>query len=211
MSRSSKTQSRPPRGTMKPPGQRAAIGTSGASILASVERLRAEKAQAAARVVQDDLARLLDLYSPIDTLDALRAARYAKLLSGGPKVVMGVTPASLPVENGAPWVGVVIWARAAGYTGYRHLRVIGVWAVAPSSASDAAPLIHVGARMLPFRAPFYEAEAYHKLMRRGFETYYQDDGAPPAAHECAHCEAHSPDDRLARRARITTALASLCG
>lgn len=131
-----------------------------ASIVQQVRLLRAEPARTALAAI-------------LDKLDAWRAVEAAlkgapRLLAWGPKAVSGIGP--------PPWVGVVMWTRAPGYEGYRVLTLRGVWAIEEGEAAR----VMVGARRLAYSAPFYEAEAYHKLIRNSFDLYYGDDGAPPA-------------------------------
>ena len=131
-----------------------------ASIVQQVRLLRAEPARTALAAILDKL----DAWRAVEA--ALKAA--PRLLSWGPKAVSGVGP---PL-----WVGVVMWTRAPGYDGYRVLTLRGVWAI---EEGEAARVI-VGVRRLAYSAPFYEAEAYHKLIRNSFDLYYGDDGTPPA-------------------------------
>ncbi|MCL4249981.1 MAG: hypothetical protein KJ065_17675 [Anaerolineae bacterium] len=130
------------------------------SILQQVRQLRAQPVQA-------ELAKILD---DLDAWTAVEAAlaRYSRLIAWGPKTVKGDTP--------SPWVGVIMWRRASGYTGYRTLSLSGVWTVQEAHVVR----IIMGQRTLPYAAPFYEAEVYHKLMRKDFTVYYDDNGAPPA-------------------------------
>ncbi len=157
-----------------------------ASILQQVRLLRAEPARTQLAAILDGL----DAWRAVETV----LAGLPRLLSWGPKAVSGIQP--------VPWVGVVIWARAPGYDGYRVLTVRGVWA----QASEAARVM-VGVKRLHYRAPFYEAEAYHKLIRKNFDLYYGDDGSPPSqpALDVIYDEA----ERLALRAQVKEALIGL--
>jgi hypothetical protein len=142
------------------------------------------------------------LAAVLDGLDAWRAAELAlmgcpRLLAWGPKAVSGILP--------APWVGVVLWQRAGGYDGYRILMLRGVWA---AREGEAARVI-VGAKHLRYRAPFYEAEAYHRLIRKSFDLYYGDDGSPPAQR--ALDVAYDEQQRLALRDAVRAALGQLSG
>jgi hypothetical protein len=155
-----------------------------ASILQQVRLLRTEPARV-------QLAAILD---GLDTWRAVEGARAAapRLLAWGPKAVSGITP--------SPWVGVVMWARAPGYDGYRVLTLRGVWVVQEGEAVR----VMAGVKRLAYSAPFYEAEAYHKLIRKNFDLYYADDGAPPA-----HPTLDTPYDearRLELRERVKGAM-----
>ena len=154
------------------------------SILRQIAQLRAQPAQEA-------LARILD------SLDAWGAAEVAlkllpRLTTWGPKAVSGTSPMA--------WVGVVVWQRAAGYTGYKLLTVRGIWA--QQEGTDAR--IIVGQKVLPFTPPFYEAEAYHKLIRKGFDIYYSDNGSPPTTrwYNALYTEAQRLEMREAVRAAM---------
>ena len=156
------------------------------SIVAQVRQLRAAPAHA-------ELARALDA---LDTWGALEDALKAmpRLLAHGPKALQGIDAAE------RAWVGAAIWRRGDGYHGYKVLTVTGVWA----AMRDDAPHVLVGTKYLPFAAPFYEAEAYHKLIRSGFSVYYADDGAPPAAPR--YDAPYHAGQRLALRDAIRAAL-----
>lgn len=151
------------------------------SILRQIAQLRAQPAQEA-------LARILD------SLDAWGAAETARtlmprLISWGPKAVSGLLPMT--------WVGVVVWQRAPGYSGYKLLTVRGIWAL--QEGTDAR--IIVGQKVLPYSASFYEAEAYHKLIRKGFDIYYSDTGAPPTTTR-SYDALYSLEQRLEMREAV---------
>ncbi len=141
---------------------------------------------------QDVLARVLDDLNAVDTLDALRRRNK---LTYGPQVLRGAT------------MGVVVWRRAAGYYGYKTLSLIGVWAVLRDDAANAVPYVIVGKKLLAFSAPFYDADAYHKLIRKNYDLYYHDDGTPPVKPSLAvH---YAADERLDLRAPVARELAQL--
>ncbi|MCA9910148.1 MAG: hypothetical protein KC519_15930 [Anaerolineae bacterium] len=159
-----------------------------ASILQQVRLLRAQPIQAELAKILDDL----DAWAAVETARAY----YSRLIAWGPKIVKGDIP--------SPWVGVVMWRRASGYTGYRTLSLGGVWAV----QDQQAVRIIMGQRTLPYAAAFYEAEVYHKLMRKDFTIYYDDDGAPPAPLLRSLDATYDPQERLALRETILQVLAS---
>lgn len=154
--------------------------------------------QLRAQPIQAELARCLDGLDAWGALEAALAARPPSI-SWGPQAVSGMTP--------APWVGSVIWQRGSGYTGYKTLLLVGIWALAED---DQVRLI-VGHKALPYAAAFYEAEAYHQLMRSGFTVYYHDDGAPPPAASRRYDGWYVPAERLEQRAALRQALLSLHG
>jgi hypothetical protein len=147
-----------------------------------------------AQPAQTELARLLD------GLDAWACAEKAlkvlpRLLNWGPKVVKGIAP--------SPWLGVVIWGRASGYSGYKTLTVRGIWLRAEGETTR----LLVGQKRLPYAVEFYEAEAYHKLIGKNFDLYYRDDGAPPAG-TLAFDAPYREEERLALRERLAALLLS---
>lgn len=154
------------------------------SILRQIAQLRAQPAQEA-------LARILD---SLDAWGAAELARKAmpRLTAWGPKAVSGVSP--------SVWVGVVVWQRAPGYTGYKLLTVRGIWAV--QEGTDVRIL--VGQKVLSYTAGFYEAEAYHKLIRKGFDIYYSDHGAPPT--QCDYDALYTLEARLLMREAVQVAM-----
>jgi len=159
------------------------------SILQQVRLLRAKPVQAELGRVLDDL----DAWTAVE--NAL--ARQPRLIAWGPKTIRGDQP--------VPWVGVVMWRRASGYTGYKTLILSGVWAI-----QDTPPHIALGQRRLPYAVAFYEAEAYHKLMRKDFTIYYRDDGGPPAAPSRRYDMPYVPEARLAMRDAIRGILLEMC-
>jgi hypothetical protein len=165
------------------------------SILAQIAEIRQTRADAPLRAAQNDLAVILDKLNALGTLDDIRRARFSPALSAGPKAVSGLTP--------APWVGVVAWARPAGYFGYKTLTLMGVWAVAETPIR-----VIVGAKRLAYAAPFFDAEAYHKLFKKGFETYYGDNVATPP-EDSPTSFPYDDAQRLQLRETLATALAEV--
>ena len=149
------------------------------------------------RVQLDPLARVLDGLNVLDALDSIRFKRFSPNLCWGAKAFSGMTP--------SPWVGAMIWHRPTGYFGYKTLTVIGVWAI----AQDGGTIVTVGTKLLPFTAPFYEAETYHKLIRDSFDLYYTDRGSPPDESRRVFTAPYTPDARLTLRELIPAQLA-LC-
>ncbi len=139
---------------------------------------------------QDPLARVLDDLNAMDTLASLSA--HAALCNG-PKVI----------KSAYPSIGVVIWQRAPGYYGYKTLKLVGVWA----STRGGSTGITVGKKLLSFSAPFYDADAYHKLIRKGYDLYYHDDNQPPA--QPAYSVRYDPEQRLELRAIIAHEVAKM--
>ncbi|MBI1258556.1 MAG: hypothetical protein GC204_13895 [Chloroflexi bacterium] len=135
----------------------------------------------------DPLARILDDLNAMDALDKLR--RRATLCYG-PKAI----------KSALPSIGVVIWQRASGYYGYKTLSLIGLWVYFRVEGEAKRPIIAIGKKMLKFSSPFYDADAYHKLIRDNYNLYYQDDGKPPA--QPTYSVAYDSEQRLELRGMI---------
>jgi hypothetical protein len=165
-------------------------------IMRQMAERRAEEALAPARAKQTDLGHVLDGLDIWGKLTRLQETLPAAPRLNGPKVFEGVQPVT--------WVGVVAWRRGPGYYGYRVLQLIGVWAI-----QDAAgpPLIVAGTKRLRYTAPTYEAEAYHKLLRKTFAPYYDGDASPPAPATRLFSARYSSEQRLALRDQIRETLA----
>ena len=167
------------------------------SIVAQVARLRRLRDEAPVRAAQAELAAILDHLNALDALDQLRTSVWSQYLSGGPLAVQGATP--------VPWVGAVIWQRAPGYFGYKTLTLVGLWALKTGEHVQ----LRAGTRRLAYALDFFEADAYHKRIRREFGLYYADDGAPPSPAETRWEAVYAPDQRLALRSDAATALGAI--
>lgn len=163
------------------------------SVLAQIAQIRREKAEAPKRAAQDELARILDGLNVWGTLEDLRMKRFSPNLCYGPKAIGGLQP--------EPFVGVVLWHRSTGYYGYKVLTLLGVWARGEKDNT----VILIGTRRLPYTVDFYEAEAYHKLIRRDYDLYYKDDSTPPSD---ALAIPYSTELRLTLRETIAAELAN---
>ncbi len=128
----------------------------------------------------DPLARIFDELNVMDTLEMLRKRAS---FTYGPKIINSALPSK----------GVVLWRRAPGYYGYKTLTLLGVWAY----LRDETPILVVGTKPLAFSAPFYDADAYHKLIKGNYDLYYRDDNRPPA--QPAFTTPYDPEQRLELR------------
>src|SRR5690606_27984089 len=162
------------------------------SVLEQIAQIRREKAEAPKRAAQEELARILDGLNVWGTLEELRTKRFSPNLCYGPKAIGGLVP--------TPFVGVVLWHRPAGYYGYKTLTLLGVWA----KLEGEKPELLIGSKRLAYSAPFYDAEAYHKLIRRNYDLYYQDDDLPPSD---ALTIPYQPEHRLTLRETIASEFA----
>jgi len=167
------------------------------SIAAQVAQIRRARNEAPLRSAQAELAAILDGLNALGELDKLREAALSKFLSGGPVAVQGSQP--------EPWVGAVIWQRAPGYFGYRTLTLYGIWAL----QNGAETRLRTGIRRLAYALDFFEADAYHKRIRREFALYYADDGAPPADESAAWNALYVPENRLTLRSEAADAISRL--
>ncbi|MEL6152339.1 MAG: hypothetical protein AAFR56_22095, partial [Chloroflexota bacterium] len=121
---------------------------------------------------QSTLAPLADVLNGLDAHTAVEAA-----LKQVPAGFYAAGPRTIKTRGGsAPAIGIVLWMRMGGFYGYRTLIVAGVWA----QTTDNATQIVVGRKHLTYSAATYNPESYHKLIRRGYSTYYADDNTPPA-------------------------------
>ncbi|MFN8530318.1 MAG: hypothetical protein U0670_17090 [Anaerolineae bacterium] len=155
------------------------------------------------RDAQKSLAAVLDGLNAYGALDDVRRRSFSPLLSAGPAARDGLIP--------HPWVGVMIWYRPSGYLGYKTLTLMGVWGMAEPATEEESPrlIIQVGLKRLPFAAPFYDAEAYVKLIRKSFDLYYHDDGSPPTTP--AQSFVYEAEHRLEVRQTIASVLQGLVG
>lgn len=168
-------------------------------LMASLALYHREKQLAPLRDTQKALAVTLDGLNAFGALEDLRRLRFSPRLCHGPAARDGLTPVA--------WVGAVIWHRPAGYLGYKTLTLIGVWAQAAQENESGAHQIMVGMKRLAFAAPFYDAEAYFKLIPKAFDLYYNDSGSPPDAPVLIFN--YDVKARLEARERVTAALAAL--
>lgn len=164
-------------------------------VLAQLAAYQREKQLAPLRETQQQLARTLDDLNAFGALETVRAKRFSPHLCCGPAARAGLIP--------DPWVGVMIWHRPSGYLGYKTLTLLGVWAKVRQDVAE----IHIGVRRLAFAAPFYDPEAYVKLIPRAFDLYYNDPGSPPAAPALSF--SYDAVQRLEQRERVERMLVDL--
>jgi hypothetical protein len=75
------------------------------------------------------------------------------------------------------WAGLLLWYPNKGYYGYQMLTIVGIWVI---EHENETIMVQFGTRKTPYTAPVYNAEAYHKLIRKSYTTYYNDSGEPPS-------------------------------
>jgi len=142
----------------------------------------------------DPLAQILDDLNAMDMLDGMRRR---STLCYGPKAI----------KSALPSMGVVIWQRPAGYYGYKTLSLIGVWVSLRAEGETKRPILAVGKKLLKFSAPFYDADAYHKLIRNNYDLYYQDDNKPPV--QPSYSVPYDSEQRLDLRTTIAREVGKL--
>ena len=166
-----------------------------ADLLTQLAAYHREKQRAPLRETQKLLASALDALNVFGVLEDVRAKQFSPTLCCGPAARDGLKP--------MPWVGAMIWHRPSGYLGYKTLTLLGGWGI--QQGTDLQ--IMLGVRRLAFAAPFYDAEAYFKLIRRAFDLYYQDDGSPPT--NAALTFIYESDKRLEQRELVLKTLQTI--
>ena len=137
---------------------------------------------------------ILDQLNAMDVLGGLVRIPHPGKLTHGPKVFAG---------NG--WEAVLCWTYNNRTGGYQHLRVLGVW----TWVENATQQVGVGQKHLRYQAPVYNAEAFHQLIRKGFYTYYKDNGNPPKTMLAQRT--YQAEDRLELRVWLEEVLSAAWG
>jgi hypothetical protein len=169
-------------------------------LLEQIAQHRREHQNAPKRAAQDAFGLILDGLNALGALEDFKESVQrvkgfpTSRLIYGPKPVKGMQP--------TPWVGVVLWSRPAGYHGYKTLTLTGIWVY----AQMGVPHFTVGTKILPFTAPFYDADAYNKLIRREFNLYYSDSPAPPPPERRVLNAPYEASKRLEHREAVIAAL-----
>lgn len=156
-----------------------------------MRRIAERQQRPAAAPPAGPLAAVLDGLNVLDTLENLRELLAAEFVVYGPGTLQG-----------PGWLGAALWFRARGYYGYQTLSLLGAWALVEAGEI----VLRAGRRTLLYSAPVYQPESYHKLISRGFATYYNDNGRPPAAEDAALVVAYAAARRLELRAALQEAL-----
>jgi hypothetical protein len=165
-------------------------------IMRRMAQRRAEQEAAPKRQAKETMAHVLDSLDAYGKLERIKNSRVLHF-AYGPKAFEALKP--------MPWVGVMLWRRGSGYHGYKTLQIIGVWAYDQSGT----PIITVGTKRLAYNAPTYEAEAYQKLIKRGFDLYYEGDASPPPVANRVYTAQYHFDRRLELRDELRTVLNDL--
>ncbi len=155
-----------------------------------LRRIAERKAQQQYTQRRDALTTALDLLNAADAL--------SRVVVPDGRYIYG--PRLIPARTSQ---GIVIWSCPKSYTGYKLLTVLGVWA----QHTDEDIRVIVGSKRLPYSAAFFEAEAFYRLIRKGYDIYYSDDGAPPAPAARLLDVPYALSERLGQRQAIVDALA----
>ena len=148
--------------------------------------------QAAAPSPQTPQDRALAALNASDSLAALAKREYPRILCYGPQSI-----------RAAAWSGILIWHHQKGYYGYRQLHLLGIWA----HYVNAELTLSAAIRPLDYQAPLYSPDAYHATIKRGFQLYYGDRGAPPAENDrLLYQAAYQASQRLHHRRELTRVL-----
>jgi hypothetical protein len=101
--------------------------------------------------------------------------------------------------SGRGWSGVLVWCHRKGYYGYRQIIIFGIWVC----WQDENLQIIADHRQRDYSAAVYNPESFHRLIRKSFELYYNDDGRPPQLSTSADLKVtYSSTDRLAIRQQL---------
>ena len=136
----------------------------------------------------DPLVRILNSLNVIEPLEALARRRKLPILCYGPAT-----------KRQPDAIRVVLWYLPKGsMQSYKTLYLFGIWALGQAPNVD----LIVGTRSLDYQASVYTAEAFWKIIKRDYATYYHDDGQPPPADAILYQAAYSEEQRLTIRQQI---------
>ncbi|MCA9887330.1 MAG: hypothetical protein KC546_03115 [Anaerolineae bacterium] len=136
----------------------------------------------------DPVVRILNSLNVIEPLEAMRRRRKLPILCYGPAT-----------RRKPDVIRVVVWYMPKGdMQAYKTLTLFGIWAVGEPANLE----IIVGTRSLNYQASVYTPEAFWKLIRQDYATYYQDDGQPPQASSVLYQTSYSEERRLEIRQQI---------
>lgn len=135
----------------------------------------------------DPLVRILNSLNVIEPLETLTRRRKLPILCYGPAT-----------KRQPDAVRVVVWYLPKGsMQSYKTLYLFGIWARGQAPEVD----LTIGTRQLAYQAPVYTAEAFWKLIKRDYATYYHDDGQPPV-DAILYQTTYNEEQRLAIRQQI---------
>jgi len=142
-----------------------------------IKRIEQQKHKQTAQPIQFILSIALDGLNVAGLLTAIKRRPPADMSAYGPKTFSGSLTAPSFGETSIPeqWVGSVMWHKPKGYTYFRTLRLLGIWAIGNSGKAR----IVIGEKQLTFSAPIFNPESYYHHIKRKFDIFYKGDARPP--------------------------------
>ncbi|MEP6987472.1 MAG: hypothetical protein ABI970_17845 [Chloroflexota bacterium] len=142
-----------------------------------LKRIEQRKQHQSSAPVQSLLSIALDGLNAAGLLTAIKRRPPEDMSAYGPKTFSGsVTPpkfgdTTIPEQ----WVGSVMWHKPKGYSHYRTLRLLGIWALGKGTTTR----IVIGEKRLTFNAPVFNPESYYHHIKRKFDIFYEGNARPP--------------------------------
>ena len=142
-----------------------------------LKRIEQRKHQQTRVPTQSLLSAALDGLNAAGLLTAIKRRPPANMSAYGPKTFSGSVVPPKVGDTIIPdqWVGSVVWYKPKGYTYYRTLRLLGIWAIGNGSNVR----IVIGEKRLTFNAPVFNPESYYHHIKRKFDIFYEGNASPP--------------------------------
>lgn len=157
-----------------------------------MRRIAQQQAKRRGEQVASSLAEILNALNVVEPLEQFARRRHLPILCYGPTT-----------KKTTHSVRVVVWWMHKGIMPYKELHLFGIWAL----EQGTSPELIIGMRDLGYTAPVYTAEAFWKLIKRDYTTYYQDDGQPPQGNQILYQVTYEPVNRLTIRQQIQEVIA----
>ncbi len=172
-----------------------------------LKRIEQHKQQATSAPVQSLLAMALDGLNAAGLLSAIKRRPPTNMSAYGPKTFSGSLAMSAVGDTSIPeqWVGSVMWHKPKGYTYFRTLRLLGIWAL----GNGGKTRIVIGEKRLTFSAPVFNPESYYYHIKRKFDIFYSGDARPPVGDNegvLLYDAAYSEAQRLTTRSTLQSIL-----
>ena len=119
----------------------------------------------------------LDGLNAAGLLTAIKRRPPDNMSAYGPKTFNGnvTTPKIGDTKVPDQWVGSVMWHKPKGYSYYRTLRLLGIWAIGNANTAR----IVIGEKRLTFSASVFNPESYYHHIKRKFDIFYTGNARPP--------------------------------
>ena len=142
-----------------------------------LKRIEQRKQQQTSAPIQSLLAAALDGLNAAGLLVAIKRRPPANMSAYGPNTFSGSAATQAVGDTTIPdqWVGSVMWHKPTGYSHYRTLRLLGIWALGNGSTAR----IIIGEKRLQFSAPVFNPESYYHHIKRKFDIFYAGNASPP--------------------------------